>query len=318
MGEPLGDLPDQPLGPYGWYQFGQPLLGRAAAGRAVVTRVWGLSTFAAYATQLDAVTSDGSYVPFDRRQSEGPLLVPVVVRQPGRFGSFFRTDLTLTSFTNAPLELTLRYRDHGGTERDGEARLTLAPLEQRTIEDVVTFLEGAVPWPPNGSPFVIGTLLVIPPALSPAGAFSAGARTYTGLPEDSRGANAAVPESAGTFGLFYPAFAASDCAEDVAYVYGLRGGGLERSNLGLVSFGDGGDDLRLGVQFYGPDGATSGPQAVVGPLRRGGWFQLDDIGFVPNGGYAKVERLLGTSRWVAYGTRLDNVTSDAGYIAMSR
>lgn len=308
-GEPLGDLPDRTLGPYDWAQFVTPLFGKATAGRAVVSRVAGSSKFAAYATSLDAATSDGSYIPADSRRREGPLFVPVVVRQPGLFGSFFRTDVSLTNFTEAPLELTLRYRDQVRTARDGEARVTLAPGELRTLEDVFSFLESAIPIPPTNTPFAIGTLLVLPPAGTPPGAFAVGARTYTGAPGGSSG---------GTFGLFYPAISGAEAASDVAYVYGLRGGASERSNLAVASFGDGADDLVLRVTLFASDGKVVTGPFSVGPFRRGGWIQYDDLQNLPIGGYAKVERASGSSRFVAYGTRLDNVTSDGSYLAMTK
>jgi len=98
-GEDLGSLPDQPLGPYGWAQLGQPLLGKASSGRAVVTRVAGSSPFTAYGVLNDAGTSDGSFIPplLPGDASGADRLVPVILDVQGLGGVIRRSSRSRTS-----------------------------------------------------------------------------------------------------------------------------------------------------------------------------------------------------------------------------
>jgi hypothetical protein len=308
-GEDLGVLPDQPLGPWGWFQFNQPLAGKASAGRAVVTRVSGSSPFTAYAVLNDAVTSDGSYVPplIEGDTSGADRLVPVVLDVQG-LGARFRTELTLTNLTASPLALTLVYTAAAGFgSGSGTVALTLAAGEQRILPDAIAFLRGTLPVENDGRN-VGGSLTVRAASGTPAGALGVGARTYVPIP------------SGGSYGLFYPGLTAAQCATATASVYGLQENASQRSNLAVVNRGDAGDAITLRVTYFGagPGGSALG-SPVVKTLAPGEWFQfnrpLADLG--ASAGYAKIERLSGSSRFAAYAVLNDNVTSDGSYVAMS-
>ncbi len=307
LGEDLGALPDQALGPWGWFQFNQPLSGKAASGRAVVTRVAGSSPFTAYAVLNDAVTSDGSYVPplLGDDGSGADRLVPVVLDVLG-LGARFRTELTLTNLTSSPLPLTLVYTAAGGFgSGSGSVPLTLASGEQRIVPDAIAFLRGTLPIENDGRN-VGGSLLVKAAPGTAALALAVGARTFVPL------------APSGTYGLFYPGLTAAQCATAAAFVYGLQENAAQRSNLAVVNRGDAGDAITLRVTYYGANGAALGAPVdrTLGP---GEWFQfgrpLAALGAAA--GYAKVERLSGSSRFAAYAVLNDNVTSDGSYVAMS-
>jgi hypothetical protein len=307
VGEDLGPVPDQALAPWGWFQLNQPLAGKASSGRAVVTRVAGSSPFTAYAVLNDAVTSDGSYVPplLGGDGSGADRLVPVVLDVAG-LGARFRTELTLTNLTSAPLPLTLVYTAAAGFgSGSGTVPATLAPGEQRILPDAITFLRATLPIESDGRN-VGGSLLVRATAGTPASALGVGARTFVPL----------VP--AGTYGLFYPGLTAAQCATGTAFVYGLEENAAQRSNLAVVNRGDAADSITLRVTYYGTNGAVLG--APVDPtLGPGQWFQFGRplLALGAGTGYAKVEKISGSSRFAAYAVLNDNVTSDGSYVGMS-
>jgi PKD domain len=307
-GEDLGTLPDQTLGAYGWTQIGQPLLGKAQSGRAIVTRVSGTSPFTAYGVLNDAVTSDGSFLPpiLSTDTSGSDLLVPIVLDVQG-LGARFRTELTLVNTTSAPLPLNLSYvAATGFGSGSGSVSLTLGPLEQRIVPDAIVLLRGTLPIEADGRD-VGGSLLVSAPAGTADGALAVGARTY-------------VPASpSGTFGLFYRGLASGESASDVAFIYGLQENDAQRSNLALVNRGDAGDAITLRVTLFAADGTTTGAP-IDRTLAPGEWVQLGRplLTIGASAGYAKIQRVSGSSRFVAYGVLNDNVTSDGSYIPMSR
>jgi PKD repeat protein len=306
-GEDLGTLPDQLVGPWGWFQFNQPLTGKASAGRAVVTRVSGTSPFTAYAVLNDAVTSDGSYVPplFGDDGSGADRLVPVVLDVQG-LGARFRTELTLTNLRASALPLSLVYAAAAGDgSGSGTVSLTLAPGEQRIVPDTIAFLRGTLPIENDGRS-VAGSLLVRAAPGTPSNALGVGARTFVPL------------SPAGTYGLFYPGLTAAQCAAGTAFVYGLLENAAQRSNLAVVNRGDAADSITLRVTVFGANGAALGTP-VDQTLAPGQWFQFGRplAAFGASAGYARIEKISGSSRFAAYGVLNDNVTSDGSYLAMS-
>lgn len=304
-GEALGGPPDQELAGYGWTQLNQPLLGRAESGRAVVTKLSGASPFTAYGVLNDAVTSDGSFVPalVPGDATGADRLVPIVLSAAG-----YRTELTLTNFTSQPMPLTLTYTGSPqlSAAGSGAAPLTLQPGEQRILPDSMAFLRNlGLQIPSSGN--VGGALLVRAPAGTPASSLAVGARTFTNAP------------GGGTFGLFYAGLTAGESATGLAYVNGLQQNAVQRSNLAVVNRGDASDSISLRVTYFGADGAAlADPDAAV--LAPGEWKQFNQplAARGASAGYAKIERLSGASRFVAYGILNDQHNSDGSYIPMSR
>ncbi|HSB36878.1 MAG TPA: hypothetical protein VLH41_08365, partial [Thermoanaerobaculia bacterium] len=151
-----------------------------------------------------------------------------------------------------------------------------------------------------------GSLLVEGPSGATADALAAGARTFTAGP------------SGGSFGVFYAGLSRSDTAGDVAYVYGLQQNDRLRSNFAAVNRGDAGDDVTLRITFYDATGhVLANPETRT--LPPGVWFQLNQplSSRGANAGYAKIERISGRSRFVAYGVLNDQVNSDGSYVSMT-
>ncbi len=295
---------DTGLGPYGWSQLNQPLSGtNAASGVALVTRTSGTSTFSAYGVLNDAVTSDGSFIPPLATDASAPdRLVPIVLSVAG-----YASELTLTNLTSAPLALTLTYRASpqlGSGAGSGTGTVTLAPNEQRVAPDALAFLRSiGIPVPASGD---AGGSLDVRAASGSASSFAAGARTFIG----ARGG--------GTFGLFYTGLSLAESASASATVAGLQQNGSQRSNLAVVNRGDAGDSIQLRVTYYGPDGSPAGAPDTK-TLAPGEWAQFNQP-LASRGvasGWAKVEKLSGASRFVAYGVLNDQTNSDGSYIAMS-
>jgi hypothetical protein len=304
-GEALTGPADQSLPGYGWTQINQPLLEQALSGRAVVTKISGSSPFSAYGVLNDSATSDGSFVPplVPGDVTGADRLIPIVLAAAG-----YQSELTLTNFTSQAIALTLTYTGSPqlSAAGSGSVPLTLQPGEQKILHDSMTFLRNLGLSIPTSGP-VGGALLVRAPNGTPASSLAVGARTFT---------NAA---GGGTFGLFYPGLTLGESATALAYVNGLQQNDGQRSNLAIVNRGDAADSITLRVTYYGADGAVlASPDTAT--LAPGEWKQFNQpLGSrEASAGFAKIERLSGSSRWVAYGVLNDQHNSDGSYIPMSR
>jgi len=93
---------------YGWYQYGDALLLKAAgfsSGYAIIERVTGSGPFGAYGVVNDQLTNDGSFIPaLSGTVSGSKLTVPVLVET-----SAFDSELILTNRGSATATFTLRY-----------------------------------------------------------------------------------------------------------------------------------------------------------------------------------------------------------------
>lgn len=307
-GEDLETVHREELGPYGWAQLLRPLRGKAESGRAVITRISGTSSFSAYGVLNDTVTSDGSFLPplVPGITGSANRLIPVILDAQG-VTHRYRTSLTLCNLTANPLSLLLDYRAaEGYGSGSGTVSLNLAPGEQRIIPDAIAFLREQLPIESDGRN-VGGSLLIRTPAATPPDGFAAGARTFA----------AAGPD--GTFGLFYPGLTLAESADGPVVVYGLEESASQRSNVALVNWGDQGDAITLELAYRDASGSPLTP-SVRRTLLPGEWYQFDRplAALGAAAGYVKVERVSGRSRFVAYGVRNDNTTSDGSYILMSR
>ena len=308
MGEDLGTLLGQSLPPYGWTQINQPLDGKAASGRAVVSETAGTSPFTAYAVLNDAVTSDGSFIPPLIAGVPGPgdRLLPIVLDVYGLGGTHYTTELTLANLTSSPLPVTFVYRASLGSG-SGLATLTLAPGQQRIVPDAIGFLRLQGLAIPNDGSSVGGSLLALLPSGTAPSAFAVGARTFT--PASSGG---------GAFGLYYSGLTLGELATSVAYVNGLQQNDAQRSNLAAVNRGDASDSITLKVSYFDGAGVALGTPTTV-TLAPGQWTQFNQPLQVLSAtcGFAKIEKTSGNSRFVAYGVLNDAVTSDGSFIPMS-
>jgi hypothetical protein len=295
---------DTGLGPYGWGQLNAPLSGTGAtSGVAVVSLVSGTGTFSAYGVLNDTVTSDGSFIPPLVVDTSAPdRLVPIVLSAAG-----YSTELTLTNLTASPMTMTLTYTASpqlGSGTGSGTARVTLAANEQRIAPDAMEFLRQlGIPIPSTGD---AGGSLEVHASAGNASSFAAGARTFIGA------------SGGGTYGLFYPGLTVAESAVSVAFVQGLQQGSAQRSNVAVVNRGGAGDAVTLRITYYGPDGTQAGTPDTK-TLSPGEWAQFNQplASRGVGAGWAKIEKLSGNSRFVAYGVLNDQSSSDGSFIPMS-
>jgi hypothetical protein len=277
-------------------------------GYVHVTLTSGTDRFIAYGVVNDGSgsgpgTSDGSFLPANA--TEG--LVPIVLDVPGP--PHFTTDLTLTNPTSSPVTVTLTYTASSAFSGAGSGTktTTLAVRQQLVVPNAIAYLRSlGLPIPTTGSQG--GTLLV-------SGAVAI-ARTSNPNPD---------PTVGGTFGLAYPAVAASARATGEAWVYGLRQDADARTNLAIA-------DARAGnaagipyvVDVFDADTGTTSPALTLNVTLAGGqWTQFNTIlaGAGLTHGYARVRPASGTSDFVVYGVVNDGPTagsrtSDGSYVPM--
>jgi hypothetical protein len=230
--------------------------------------------------------------------------LPVILDAFGENESHYTTELTLVSRASSTVAVTLVYNAASGGG-SGSTPLTLAPGEIRVIGDAIAFLRSEGLAIPTDATPKIGSLRATFGGAASASEVFLGGRTST-------------PGGGGTYGLFYPALALEQSSPSTVWVYGLRQDSTMRSNLAVVNRGDAGDSVTLRITYFGNLGAVLGtPEEVT--LGPGVWRQfnrpLEPLGVTE--GIAKVERISGSSRFVAYGVLNDAFTSDGSYIGMS-
>jgi hypothetical protein len=303
----VASVPDAGAGAtYAWTISGGAIAGSAvgrtitftagASGDVLLTsNVTSAAGCGASGTRTIAITST----------APGPeLLLPVVLDVFGAGGSHYTTELTLVSRAPAAVTVSLLYTAAlgGGS---GTVTLTLAPGEIRVVADAIAFLKSqGLTIPPDDSAKV-GSLKATFSGASSASLVFLGGRTST-------------PGGGGTFGLFYPALTLEQTADAPVWVYGLRQDAATRSNLAVVNRGDAGDSVTLRITYFGNLGVALGTPLGV-TLAPGEWRQFDRPleSFGVALGYAKVERISGSSRFLAYGVLNDAATSDGSYVGMS-
>ena len=276
-------------------------------GYARVRRTNGTDRFIAYGVVNDGGstgggTSDGSFLVADA--TEG--LIPILLDLPG--SPHFTTDLTLTNPTSAPVTVTLTYTASAAFSGQGSGMKTmpLGARQQFVTSNALSYLRGlGLAIPATGKQG--GTLLV-------SGAVAL-ARTSNPNPDTTVG---------GSYGLSYPALAASARAKGEAWVYGLRQDADVRSNLAIADARIGGGSLSYVIDVFDADtGSTTPVQTLAIPLAGGQWDQVNGIlsGAGIAHGYVRVKPASGASDFAVYGVVNDGPstgsrTSDGSYIPM--
>lgn len=241
----------------------------------------------------------------------GPeLQVPAVLSVPGVGGSHFTSDLVAVNRSGSDATLLFRYVPSPGTPGSaGPVFGTSLPAgRQFYTADATAYLAA------NGFDFSggdpEGTLFLAFVGASSPGSVFAGSRTSTPDPNASVG---------GSFGTFMAAVPAGGATADETWVYGLREDAAFRSNLALVHAPAGSTSvglITLEVQLFdGATGLAAGPPFQQG-LVPGEFAQLDRVlarapGGVTNG-YARIRRLSGADRFIAYGVVDDGGAGGGG------
>ena len=227
------------------------------------------------------------------------LFVPIVLRLGGQAGSFYTSELTLTNRGSQQADIRYYYTGSIGSG-SGTAVDSLGAGRQRIVPDAIGNLTSL--GVPIGGGGAGGTLQVDLSGLSSALEGAVTVRTATPVPD-------------GRAGLAYLGLNALHLLNGPAWLTGLRQNTVDRSNLALQNAGDEGITLRVTVFSGDPlaPGSRVFPEKSLGP---GEFFQynaiLDTAGFEQ--GYAKVERVSGTSPYYAYGVINDQANSDGSFV----
>ena len=222
-------------------------------------------------------------------------IVPSVAHSPGSGSSQWRTDLAVVNRSAAEAHLTLTYIPYAtGTPVPRPA--TLAAGETLRWKDILVSLFGfGTTDTPKGSLRLEADVRLLVTS-----------RTYN-------------KPASGSFGQSYPALTRYDGFDrgTTAYIGQLVKSSAFRSNLGVVNLGTA--DAAFTVTLHDRDGAQLGTALTrtVGPGQYFQWDKVFDLAGVGNTplGYAKVKtQTAGASVW-AYGSVVDNVTSDPTTVA---
>ncbi len=225
------------------------------------------------------------------------LFVPVILNAPGRRGSFFTSELTLTNRGTQEARLDYTYTAHAGGG-SGTASDRLAPGEQKIQPDALGYLKNlGVPIPSSGNR--IGTLAVEGVTTSGVGIL---VRTTTEVPE-------------GRAGLAYAGVAKDDGFEDAVYLCGLRQNEKDRSNVAVQHMGTA-EDGPITLRTWVHSGLNESAFLKEVMLEPGGFQQFSGVLSEHNypHGYVEVARARGTAPFYAYGVINDQANSDGSFV----
>ena len=297
-------LEDVKLKPGGFHQYSGLLgvLGVPAQGYVKVERVEGRAPFYAYGVINDQANSDGSFVfPVTASSLEGSTgqTLPVIVET-----SEFRSELTVTNFSEEPRRLDFRFVADAIKTTDKTAEFTLSPLsleggEQRVLPDLLETLrrQGVA-------------------GLGSTRGFYAGAVFATAEEGDMSGivigARTGSEGGGGQYSVFYNAAPSGSAFTEVAWVDGLQQNRENRSNLALVNTGEvDGSPSVFHLEIYDGETGMLAETVVTRPIPARGWHQVDGILLRSSPetrqGYVRIEKVSGENPFLAYG-----VVNDGG------
>lgn len=155
--------------------------------------------------------------------------VPVVLDVYGANFSHYTTELTLTNRGSTTVSLTYRYQASiGDPDGSGAVADTLAPGEQRTIPNALSYLRAlGLPIPMAATAGSQGGVLLVRfDGAESEEAVAATARTTTAT---------VTPQPSGAAGLSYSGAAPLSASEGTLIVYGLRDNSQDRANVAVFN-----------------------------------------------------------------------------------
>lgn len=235
--------------------------------------------------------------------------IPIVLDVYGANLSHYTTELTLANRGSTPALLTFRYQaSMGDPAGSGAVGDTLAPGEQRTIPDALSYLRSlglAIPSAATAGAQG-GVLLVRFGGAESEEVINAAARTTT---------STAAPQPAGAAGLSYAGVPPLSASEGSLTIYGLRDNSQDRANVAVFNP----TSTAVTVRMTAFSGDASGHSTV---LRDGltitgfGWAQVTNV-FSGTGianGWVTVQRMSSSGRFGVYGVINDNATNDGSFV----
>jgi hypothetical protein len=261
-------------------------------GRVEVKVTSDAGHISAYASVLDNTTTDPLLVfPADPSKIAAKrFVVPGVAEFSSSFSNF-HTDMRIYNGGSSPVDVTLTFT---GASVPNKVK-TIAAGETLAVDNVIPTL-----WGTTGSGSVIATTVNDSQLVLTARTFSRD------------------PTNGGTFGQFIPGVTAADAVgngDRALQVVQLEESPAFRTNLGLVEVT--GNPASVELLAYTPDSKVAARTVV--PLDAGQYLQKNQIfkslGFsnVYNG-RVTARVIAGTGRVAAYGSVIDNRTTDPTYV----
>ena len=252
--------------------------------------------------EAQRIASDGDLTTFTRA-------LPIVLDVYGANASHYTTELTLTNRGSSTVAVTYRYQAAiGDPAGSGAAPDSLAPGEQRTIPNVLSYLRSlglAIPMAATAGSQG-GVLLVKFEGAESEETVAATARTTT--PTIS-------PHPAGAAGLSYAGTPPLTASQSKLTIYGLRDSAQDRANVAVFNMFPEAVTVRM-TAFAGD---ATGHSAVVRDslaIPAFGWTQASNVfsGTGITNGWVTVQRTSSTGRFGAYGVVNDNATNDGSFV----
>ena len=293
-------LEEEELRPGEFHQYNRILnMAGFDNGYVKVERVEGEAPFYAYGVINDQVNSDGSFVfPVTASSLEGKRgqTLPVIVET-----SEFRSELTVTNFSEEPRTLAFRFVSEQIKADDKTAgfSMTLQGGQQEIIPEVVQELRRrGVAGLGATRGFYAGPLFVTAEEGDMSG-IVIGART------GSKGGG-------GQYSVFYNAAPEGEAFVKEAWVDGLQQNQENRSNLALVNTGEVDESPSVfHLEIYNGETGMLAETVVTKPVPARGWHQIDGILLRSSPetrqGYVRIEKVSGENPFLAYG-----VVNDGG------
>ena len=293
-------LEEEELRPGEFHQYNRILnMAGFDNGYVKVERVEGEAPFYAYGVINDQANSDGSFIfPVEASSLEGRegQTLPVIVET-----SAFRSELTVTNFSEEPRTLDFRFVSEQikADDKTASFSMTLEGGQQEIIPEVVEELRRqGVAGLGSTRGFYAGPLFVVAEGGDMSG-IVIGART------GSQGGG-------GQYSVFYSAVPFGEAFSREVWVEGLQQNEENRSNLALVNTGEvDGSASVFHLEIY--DGATGMlvETVVTKPIPARRWHQINGIlgSYAPDTrqGYVRIEKVSGENPFLAYG-----VVNDGG------
>ena len=293
-------LDEEELRPGEFHQYNRILnMAGFDNGYVKVERVEGEAPFYAYGVINDQANSDGSFVfPVTASSLEGAAgqTLPVIVET-----SAFRSELTVTNFSEEPRRLDFRFVADAikTTDKTASFSMNLEAGEQRIIPEVVEELrrQGVAGLGATRG-FYAGPLFVTAEGGDLSG-IVIGART------GSKGGG-------GQYSVFYNAVPFGEAFSREAWVDGLQQNRENRSNLALVNTGEVDESPSVfHLEIYDGETGLLQETVVTKPVPARGWHQINGIlgSYAPETrqGYVRIEKVSGENPFLAYG-----VVNDGG------
>ena len=260
-------------------------------GFAVISCSADDARYLAYASVVDDGSHDPTYVtPATLSGDQGlDAIVAAVASNPGLEGTFWRSQLTVVNWSDAPADLAIELHPRDGGEPTS-ATVQVAPRAAVHLADVVGETLGL-----EGSGWLRLT--------SPAAGLAASSRTFNDA-------------AAGTYGQGVAAVDAATLAAagDVLYLPGLTSADGFRSNLGIVSAAE--VSTALTITVFANDGSTLGEVPVTAPAES--LVQLDqllteELGYEGQA-WAAVSSQDSAALFTVYASIVDGLSGDPAFV----